>query len=36
MKKRQIRIIIPHTIFIRFLFYILGSCCRWGYLTKTN
>ena len=34
---RQFRIIIiSHTSVLVVLFYILGSCCRRGYLTKAN
>ena len=33
----QFRItIISHTSVLVVLFYILGSCCRRGYLTKAN
>lgn len=33
---RIIIIIISHTSVFVVLFYILGSCCRRGYLTKAN
>lgn len=32
----RIIIIISHTSVFVVLFYILGSCCRRGYLTKAN
>ena len=32
----RIIIIISHTSVLVVLFYILGSCCRRGYLTKAN